>query len=165
MTDGGGADVDAERVCNLVRALGIPVPWDLRNLLKSIAATRGKPIRLVTYGGLGAYSRSCGIWIGRLEDDIIVYDGTTSAYHAEQIILHELGHMLLNHCQPGSIQGPAHIPDLVPDIHPNTVQHVLGRNAFDSEQERQAELFASLMMSQRRRLTPESKLLDTFLVQ
>ncbi|MCV7340431.1 hypothetical protein [Mycobacterium haemophilum] len=124
---------------------------------------RGKPIRLIPHSGLSGPGQPCGVWIGRHTDDIIVYDDTTSGYHVEQIILHELGHLLLeHHCGPNS-SDTASIQELVPDLDPATVTHVLNRTSYDTEQESQAELFASLIMSESRKAYTASKFLRTFL--
>ncbi|MBV8347441.1 MAG: hypothetical protein JOZ49_07890, partial [Mycolicibacterium sp.] len=144
-------DAGAERVCRLVGSLTIPTPWHLGALIDVVARDRGKPIRLIPYTGLSTAGQPCGIWIGRKTDDIIVYDDTTSGYHGEQIILHELGHLLLEHHNGPKNADAVSIQELLPDIDPGTVSHVLGRSAYDSEQESQAELFASLMMSQSRK--------------
>jgi hypothetical protein len=158
-------DTGAERVIALVGGLDVPDPWDLRALLNALAVKRGKPIHLVARGGLSGYAPMCGMWIGREHDDIIVYDSETSCYHAEQIVLHELGHLLLHHCQwnQNQTRGMPRMESLVPDLDPGMVQHVMRRNLFEDDQESEAELFASLLMSHRRPLTSRSRLLGTFL--
>ena len=163
MAERDNLDTGAERVCRLVGSLTMPTPWDLSALIDVVARDRGKPIRLIPYSGLSAAGQPCGIWIGRKTDDIIVYDDTTSGYHGEQIILHELGHLLLDHHNGPRNADAVSIRELLPDIDPGTVSHVLGRGAYDSEQESQAELFASLMMSQSRRTHRPSRFLDMFL--
>jgi hypothetical protein len=163
MAERANVDAGAERVCRLVGSLAIPAPWDLTALIDVVARDRGKPIRLIPYSGLSAAAQPCGMWIGRKTDDIIVYDDTTSGYHGEQIILHELGHLLLDHHDGPKNADAVSMRELLPDIDPATVSHVLGRSAYDSEQESQAELFASLMMSQSRKTHRASRLLDTFL--
>ena len=156
-------DPGVERVCQLVGSLPVPEPWDLWSFVDVVADRRGKPIRLIPYPGLLGSGQPCGIWIGRSTDDIIVYDDTTSSYHVEHIILHELGHVLLKHRSPGTDPEALSINELVPDVDPATVLHVLGRTAYDTEQENQAELFASFLMSESRKSHPASKFLSTFL--
>ncbi|WP_082977211.1 hypothetical protein [Mycobacterium sp. 852002-50816_SCH5313054-b] len=157
-------DAGAERVCQLVGSLPIPEPWHLKSFIEVVADKRGKPIRLIPHPGLFGSGQPCGIWIGRRTDDIIVYDDTTSSYHVEHIVLHELGHLLLQHrSSPGSDAAALSIQELLPDVDPATVLHVLGRTAYDNEQESQAELFASFVMSESRKSRPASKFLSTFL--
>jgi hypothetical protein len=157
-------DTGAERVCQLVGSLTVPEPWDLTSFIDSVASKRGKPIRLMPHTGLFGSGQPCGIWIGRNTDDIIVYDDTTSSYHVEHIVLHELGHLLLEHRSgPDSDPDTVSIHELLPDVDPATVLHVLGRTAYDNEQESQAELFASFLMSESRRSRPASRFLRSFI--
>jgi hypothetical protein len=155
-------DVGAERVCQLVESLPICVPWDLTAFVNTIARDRGKPIRLIADAGLADQGRLCGMWIGRDDDDIIVYDDTTSNYHCEQIILHECGHLLLDH--GGAIEAgtvPRELRRLMPDIDQASIRRVLGRNSYDTQEESEAELFASLVMSQAR-VAYDTKFYTTF---
>ena len=154
----GGA---AARVCELVSSLPIPTPWNLSEFVDTVAAHRGKPIQVIARAGLSDVNLPCGLWIGRANDDIIVFDDTTSTYHAEQIVLHELGHVLLDHGGAGDTLA-RQIQRLLPDIDPGAVQRVLGRSGFDNDEESQAELFASLVMSKSRRTLVESALSSTF---
>ncbi|MEZ0053011.1 hypothetical protein ABIA30_004036 [Mycobacterium sp. MAA66] len=157
-------DDGAERVCKLVGRLTIPIPWNLEIFIEHLASQRAKPIRLIPSSGLSTAGQPCGIWIGRSADDFIVYDDTTSSYHAEQIVLHEIGHMLLeHHGTDAHFDEHFSIQEFVPDIDPTTVSHIFGRTAYDTEQESQAELFASLIMANSRRPYRDSRFLSTFL--
>jgi hypothetical protein len=157
-------DAGAKKVCQLVGGLTIPEPWDLKSFIDDVARKRGKPIELMPYPGLFGSGQPCGIWIGRTTDDIIVYDDTTSSYHVEHIVLHELGHLLLQHSSHhGSDANALSIHELLPDVDPATVVQVLGRTAYDNEQESQAELFASFLMTESRRSHPASKFMRTFI--
>lgn len=157
-------DPGAEKVCQLVGGLTVPEPWDLKSFIDGVASKRGKPIRLMPHSGLFGSGQPCGIWIGRTTDDIIVYDDTTSNYHVEHIVLHELGHLLLQHRNhPNSDPNALSIHELLPDVDPATVLHVLGRTAYDNEQESQAELFASFLMTESRRSHPSSRFMSTFI--
>jgi hypothetical protein len=157
-------NADAKRVIGLMRSLSVPTPWDLAEFLDQVALGRNRPIRLLPYPGLSALGQPCGMWIGRDTDDILVFDTTTSGYHTEQIILHELGHVLLEHgCQRPARPVLATIRQLVPDVEPGTVSRVLARSAFDDATESEAELFASLIMSEQRKVSRDSPMADTFL--
>jgi hypothetical protein len=163
-------DVDTARsstaeVYRLVDTLDVPRPWNLIGFVDALACARGRAIRLIPHSGLAGRSGTYGLSIARDGDDIIVYDDATSSYHAEQIVLHEIGHVLLEHTSPEVDVGapPVLIEHLLPDLDPATVRCVLGRSAFDAPQERQAELFASLVMSQCRNGLPRSVLLRTLL--
>lgn len=156
-------DAGAERVCQLVGGLTVPQPWRMQSFIDIVAEKRGKPIRLLPRPGLSGSGQPCGIWIGRTTDDIIVYDDTTSGYHVEHIVLHELGHLLLEHRSGADRDVDSlSIHELLPDIDPASVLHVLGRTAYDNDQESQAELFASFVMSESRTSRQTSKFFNTF---
>ncbi|MDM2164750.1 hypothetical protein PP352_21605 [Mycobacteroides abscessus] len=80
-----------------------------------------------------------------------MYDKNTSSYHIDQIVRHEIGHMILGHDQgvtneqaprdPAALFGSA-LPDLSTDL----IRAVLGRTDFANEQEREAETFANLII-------------------
>lgn len=156
-------DEEIARVTRLVGSLTVPDPWNIVTFVDGIAAQRERAIYLLPCANLDGSALPCGVWLGRESDDIILYAERTSSYHAEQIILHELGHMLLGH---GDDADSAHrqtgVQDLLPDLNATTVRSILGRAAFASAQEREAELFASLILSQRR-LPAGSRLLATLL--
>lgn len=157
-------DPGAQRVLALVETLPRTAPWDLSRFVADVARSRGKPIQVIAHRGLAMLDQPCGLWIGRDDDDILVYDNTTSAYHGEQIVLHELGHVLLDHGgEQRSVVAVNQIARLLPDFDVSTVQQVLGRNVYDTEEERQAELFASVVLSQRRHAPSHSRFLHTFL--
>jgi hypothetical protein len=98
--------------------------------------------------------------------DVIVYGGDTTEWHAEHIIVHELGHMLLGHGPQSSgaehtpTQAFAAIADLLPSISPESIAHVLGRSDYESTRERDAETFADLVMLQAMRPQRRESLLN-----
>ncbi|MFI9510899.1 hypothetical protein [Nocardia sp. NPDC052566] len=124
--------------------LAVPQPWQLDEFLAQVAAVVGKRIRLhplpVTEG------LPCGLVIERAEDIVIAYDATSSGYHADHIVLHEIGHLLLGHAGADHTDR-ATLENLFPSVDPATVLRVLARTDYDELAERQAELFASLIMS------------------
>jgi len=105
------------------------------------------------------------VCISRDSDDIILYDASSSGYHSEHIIMHELGHLLLSHDQDPAAHPIATdaIEELLDGFEPSAIRKVLGRVGYDSRQEADAELFASLVMSESRSLRPTSRLRATFL--
>ncbi|MGA4848549.1 hypothetical protein ACOBQB_20650 [Streptomyces sp. G5(2025)] len=84
------------------------------------------------------------MWLSTGEADYIFYEPNTSRLHSEHIILHELGHILGDHTQNLRADTTL-IARLMPNLDPNTVKRVLGRASYTTEQEQEAELFASLI--------------------
>ncbi|NKY30390.1 hypothetical protein [Nocardia gamkensis] len=146
------------RFRSLTRDLPIPHPWDLQTYLDDVAAHRGRsisllPIDTALLAGTGCGTGS-GLWIAKQDSDVIAYGADTTEWHAEHIIVHELGHMLLGHGpeQSESGEAPASAPtvaavaDLLPSISPESIAHVLGRTDYGTRRERDAETFADMVM-------------------
>ncbi|MFG1797036.1 hypothetical protein [Nocardia sp. NPDC049149] len=152
-------DPATEQVHQLVRTLAVPRSWDRTTLLEQVAALVHKRIRLIPLEADTAGKLPCGLVLERADDVVIAYDATGSEYHADHIILHEIGHLLLKHGgrQPANAMDAA-VRILFPNVNPATVLRVLHRGDYDDLAEQQAELFASIIMSAARTATSESPL-------
>jgi hypothetical protein len=122
-----------------LRGITVPRPFDLDAFCTEVAARRGRPLIRRAAPGLSTEA-PCGLWIATDRADHIFYDPGTSPLHAEHIVLHELAHILCDHS--GSAGAVAR---LLPDLDPATVRRVLGRVSYTTEQEREAEMLASLI--------------------
>ena len=134
----------AERRCAAIAAeLDIPQPFDFDEFLAMVETRRGKKIHLHPFrSGQGL---PCGLWIGTDSADHVFHEEGTSGWHQMQIIMHELAHMLLGHEGTGAWDSMARL--LAPDVSPTLVRLVLGRAAYDTIEERQAEILASLILA------------------
>ncbi|TMQ92731.1 hypothetical protein ETD83_26690 [Actinomadura soli] len=72
----------------------------------------------------------------------------TTRFHREHIALHEIGHLLAGHQTGVGVGDLASV--LLPDLSPTMVRAVLGRTSYTSEQEREAEYFATLLLDRSR---------------
>jgi predicted Zn-dependent protease len=130
----------------------------LQTYLDDVAAYRGRsisllPIDTALLAGTGCGTGS-GLWIAKQDSDVIAYGADTTEWHAEHIIVHELGHMLLGHGPEQSESGEAPtsaptvaaVADLLPSISPESIAHVLGRTDYGTRRERDAETFADMVM-------------------
>ncbi|WP_433658587.1 hypothetical protein ACQPW1_41420 [Nocardia sp. CA-128927] len=146
------------RFRNLTRDVPIPHPWDLSSYLDDVAQYRGRhisllPIDTALLAGTGCGTGS-GLWIAKQDSDVIVYGADTTEWHAEHIIVHELGHMLLGHGPEQPTDGEpaqptptvAAVAELLPSISPESIAHVLGRTDYGTTRERDAETFADMVM-------------------
>jgi hypothetical protein len=124
----------------------MPVPFDARVLCEKVAARRGRPIRLVPMDGLTGV---CGLWVATATTDLIFYEQVTTPPHQEHIILHELSHVLCDHHHSSAALG-SQVDELLPNLDPAMVHRVLGRAGYSSEEEREAELLASLIRERAR---------------
>ncbi|MFC9872702.1 gluzincin family metallopeptidase [Nocardia salmonicida] len=143
-----------KRIDKLVTQLPIPRPWNRTKFVDNVAALRGRPITLISTADLElpvTPDSACGIWLMRDSEDVIIYEAATSEYHIDQIICHELGHMLLDHDRAAGTAENARAPDPLlhsafPDLDPATVRAVLGRSDYGDRLEREAETFATFVM-------------------
>lgn len=134
-----------------VRELPLPKKWDRAEFIKNVAEMRGRPIHLVPADTVTLAGSPCGLLIVRPDDDIIVHEAGTSEYHIDQIVCHEIGHMMLDHDRaqtdnPGIRPAADLFNTMMPNIAPSAVRAVLGRTDFTNEQEIEAETFASKVM-------------------
>ncbi|WP_204815343.1 hypothetical protein [Mycobacterium riyadhense] len=135
----------------LARKLPIPVPWDRNVLIDNLARERGRPIRLIPTDVNAAFTDGpCGLWLIFDHEDVILHEAGTTDYHIDQIVCHEIGHMILEHDSHRGKSGAMGFAQtygaLLPDLDPSAVLAVLGRTDFASDQERDAEMFASALM-------------------
>jgi hypothetical protein len=133
----------------LARKLPIPVPWDRDAFVENLARQRGRPIRLIPSDTSTFTESPCGLWLTRDQDDIIFHEAGTSDYHIDQIVRHEIGHMLLGHGRGRTADQAPNLElcrQVMPDIDPATIHSVLGRKDFLADQERDAEMFAHCLM-------------------
>jgi hypothetical protein len=149
------------RCRRLLNELDIRPPLDVAELCRRMEQRRGRPLRLVPYPI--PVPGPFGMWVGAPAADYIVYQQETSSAHQRHIILHELGHMLADHrsdehdprdpheeallteLRRGTEHlPPGELPDL--DLDPGAVRRALRRTAYDSEQEREAETVATIIL-------------------
>ncbi|AXK89976.1 hypothetical protein DXT66_29745 (plasmid) [Nocardia farcinica] len=140
------------RFTELSKLVPIPYPWDTREYIARVAAYRGRPIDLVPIAPGALSGTGCGtgsgLWLELDDSDVIMY-GADTEWHADHIIAHEIGHMLLGH---GSTEGePDPVDDLplnelMPSLSPDAIRNVLRRQDYDSARERDAETFADMVM-------------------
>lgn len=138
-----------------LRALELPIPFDARIFCDMVAAKRGRPIvlRPVT-----SRAGPWGLWVALPTADVIFYDLETSQLHQEHIILHEVGHLLCGH-RPVPVADAEFLRLLFPDLRPESVQRVLRRASYSGDEEREAELLASLIL-ERAECVPASRTLE-----
>lgn len=139
----------------LIRTLPIPEPFDVPIFLSRLADRRGRRIELMP-ADLPTIPL-CGMLISTDEADYIFHAVDATPLHTQHIDMHEVGHLLLGH--PSDIDVASGLqarPDLaeqdtvrtlLPSLSPALIRRVLGRTTYSHSDEREAELFASLLLS------------------
>lgn len=135
--------------------LPIPAPFSVEALVRNMEGALGRQIRLMPLddadGGLGT---ACGLRVKTPEFTIILYRRRSSRNQTEHVILHELAHEWLDH---GTSLTAAEIERYVPErIRKEVLRRfpsalIQGRVDFDTPEEKQAELSASLIKRLARR--------------
>ena len=141
-----------KRCAARLRELDLPTPLDIEALRRAVAAKRGRTIELVTIAGL---QHAYGLWVAYPTYDAIFYSADTSPVHRQHIIAHELSHLICGH-RPFSLSEGEYLQLLCPDLLPNAFRQVLLRAAYDAVEDREAEVLATLILSQMSDRQPHS---------
>lgn len=130
------------RCLSLIRSLDIPDPWDLEEFLGGLQRRRGRTILLMPPMA-SSPGAPCGMCVVAGDTDYIFTVESTTRLHRDHIALHEIGHLLLEH--HGSLGGDL-TRLLLPDLSPELIRDVLGRTAYQEQEEREAEYFATALL-------------------
>jgi hypothetical protein len=133
------------RLAAVVRDLDIPRPFDLGEFVARLEYQRNRPILLRPFRA--APGVPCGLLIATADADYVFHEQGTTPFHATHIKLHELAHILLDH-RNGTEVCRKLVNLLVPDVDPELVQLILGRAAYSTAEEREAETVASLILQE-----------------
>ncbi len=130
-----------QRCMTKLNELPLPVPFDIASFCDVLSRHQGRPIVL---HGITSQAGMCGLWIATPDADHIFYERDTTPLHQEHIILHELSHVLCGHSAPLPHTEWSRV--LLPDLDVKMIQTVLKRAAYSADEEREAELLASLIL-------------------
>jgi hypothetical protein len=149
----------------LISTLNIPQPFDMYAFLTSLAEQRGRRIELVP-ATLPA-TLPCGMLVCTDDVDYIFHAIDTTPLHAWHIDMHEVGHLLLDHAAILGRHGlDENLPALdeqtavrllLPDLSPELIRRILGRTGYSDAHEREAEVFASMLLSATNPGVPEAR--------
>lgn len=126
----------------LLRDLPVVVPFDIDAFCDAIAARRGRPIILRPET---LHSRPYGFVQVTTTADIITYARNTGPLHQQQIILHEVAHLVWGHVAVGRLPpnpGDRASRQLLSEL-PTFLLESLQRSGRWTIEEREAELLAS----------------------
>ncbi|MFI5530868.1 ParH-like protein [Kitasatospora sp. NPDC051853] len=132
------------RCRELAETLALPDPFELPALGEVLSAQLGRPVEFLPLpaGAAG----TCGVLISTERAEYIGYPTDTTPLHQQHIVLHEVGHLLCGHQDARSAADGGGVTGLLPHLSGELVRRVLGRSSYDSTQEQEAELFASLVL-------------------
>jgi hypothetical protein len=131
-----------------LQGLDMPAPFSVDAFCQALGARRGRPIRLLP---VDTRTGPCGLWVATATVDYLFYEQATTPLHQDQIRLHELGHLIFNH----------HSAEVLDDefarllgLDVELVRRVLSRTRYSTEEEQEAEVFATLVLERAARDPP-----------
>ncbi len=136
---------EAQKIARITaREFGLPKDATLDFIRQKLESQRHRGISIVEIPGLSG-SEVCGMWLVCADRDIVLHAPAKSAWHRQQIILHEFSHMILHHDD--------HVADadtaskVLPDVDAAHVLRALTRSSYDTEAELTAEVLADELAS------------------
>jgi hypothetical protein len=145
----GGSDTPDPQIrlqCQTVIAsLAVPSPFGLETFRTSLEGQRHRPLVLTAT----AMPPACtGLWISTERADYIFYEQDAAPDEQLQVILHEIGHMVLNHL--GIPFTDPVIARLFPHLDPNVVAAVLAGSVsstvYSENEELEADTFTTTFL-------------------
>lgn len=138
-------EITHRECAEFVRGLDLPPVASIRDLLPHIEERSGRPLRLEAAPPEWDEDAVCGMWWRTVDTDFIFVVEETSRSHQDHIIAHEVAHILRNH-HATELPAPAPLPKrVVSRLDPDMVRSVLGRTRYTHQDEREAELIATLL--------------------
>jgi len=122
-------------------ALSLPDPFDIAEFCAQVADRRD---RRITLRAMSLAGIAYGVCLRGQNVDHIIFERDTSPFHQQHIILHELGHLICGH-EATDLALVAGTGQLVEDLDIGRLQAVLQRATYSVDEEREAELLATLL--------------------
>lgn len=122
-------------------SLGIALPelFAMEDIVSAIEQERDTTIKVVEFPEISPEDGLFGIWLNTKFGDYVLHAPAPSELHRQQIILHELAHMILGH---DLAVGQSNASKLFPDLPESAVVRTLARGHDDNQLEREAETLA-----------------------
>jgi hypothetical protein len=133
------------RCVAMARELPVPSPFSLERFRAGFERWRGRPFALAAVPlrmppGRGA------VWVGTASSDYIFYEPSATPFEQVRAIAHQVGHLCAGH--RGAALPGGTVAGLFPDLDPVVVAAELAAPAaFTEAQEREAEVFAGVLLS------------------
>ncbi|MFJ9855650.1 ImmA/IrrE family metallo-endopeptidase [Streptomyces sp. NPDC101150] len=85
-----------------------------------------------------------GLWVSAAGAEYVIYEERLAPVHQQQVILHELGHLICDH-EASPVLTPEASRLLLPSLDPDLIRRTLGREHSQSVAEIEAEYVGSLI--------------------
>ncbi|MFB7878508.1 hypothetical protein ACFC06_24955 [Nocardia sp. NPDC056064] len=129
--------MDESRLQSILDGIPLTPPWTVGEFARYLSGRLGKQIVLDPWRvHVPSVSRCGALWV--TQDELVVkYDAARSPRGQRQEIMHEFGHVLLEH--RGDDQYEVTDSLLSEGLDPQRVREIMHRSHFDSTAEREAE--------------------------
>jgi hypothetical protein len=127
--------------------LDLSADISVESIKRLVESQRGRPIRIAQLDSL-AHDEVCGLWLVTDDADLVLHAPSSSRLYTQQVVLHELAHMILEH---DTVTPEFGWEALLPDIPLATIRRGFARSHFDNEFELSAEVLADLLAGAIRR--------------
>ncbi len=141
-----------KRCSRTIASLDLSSPLAVADVCDRVAEIRGRPIRMLTHE-LPPGS-PCGLRIATASADYLIVPAGTVRAHQDLIMLHEVGHVLLD---PDDVRARIDnelLAAVLPHVDPATVSCMLSRSLYTEDAEKAAEVFATLLWT---RISPPGR--------
>jgi hypothetical protein len=125
-----------------VEQLHLPYRFTTQELCDTIVRSRGKPIIVRPLRTSEVTDVPCGIRLETPDADLLFYEDRTSLLHKRHILTHELCHVICDH--PGSLAVDTSAAEVL-GFDPTLVLRMSGRAGYATEDEREAEMMATVI--------------------
>ncbi len=142
-----------ERCLAALADVELVVPFDRTTFCRRLAERRRRPI-LLRGLDMAAAGLPSGWWIEMPDVDLVLHDNLTSEYHQDGIVLHEVGHILLDHYADQRVGAQAAqlaldedvAAHLMPTIGRLQARRRAARHGYSRQEEQEAEFFARFVL-------------------
>lgn len=105
----------------------------------------------------------CGLWLEREHDDVILHRPTNNPWFKMHVLSHEVAHILLDHGANNVGDGSTSLTfsnlmttfdqGMQQELESSTIRSARGASSYDRREEYDAELLATIILGQNRRMT------------
>jgi len=135
------------RCAAILRDLGMHRPLTLDAVRERAQELRGRSLILRELPASIANAGACGLWLSTDDADYIFYEARTAALHREQIVLHEIAHVLCDHHRGIMDMDGELASHLLDGLQPRLIKRLMGRTSYTTTEEQEAEMIASLIQT------------------
>lgn len=125
----------------LIRALGLPIGWQLPDLAAAVTTLTGRPLELFATSSI-ASRRTCGWALGTADGGVVIAHPPLDHPRGRRVIGHEVGHVLFEHGTTA-----AALADSLANPVATALAPARGESIYEPDAEYEAEVFSIVLWS------------------